>query len=563
MTEVIDLTVEGEGRKRKRSPEDDGGEGRAKLVRTDDGTAFDALTRIPTWEEIEARFSEPLLPRNAHPRDDLVRLDTSVDPATGKRRHDYYVRYTPDGEWILKKDSVSASAFHHYFFWPFVKSRKTKISAFALRKRLAKEQGVTLDAVVGAKTDVEIGEEWDATAVHGTERHAEFEKILNGVRLTDEEKKTVPPGFLRCLAAHPTWVPYRTEMSVWHPELNIIGQLDCIMRDTAYPEDDENHWVLLDFKTWRKNTSTKAYGKAWHPTFSQLDDTKVSHASFQTAVYCLTLPLWGLPNIVRRVVWSFPSAAPLEYEEHRMPVVDIMAAFAMLPWDWQSPLHLGVALRDRVCERVLPGQEEKGGAVTVQPYGTGEGPLTSANDVWVSGAWARCVCGGEHKGAKALDSALCKVHDIELPDSPFKWTRYPRGVYGDERMTEEEAHIVALQYEAALIAQPAEMLRRAVRELPGKRLRCWASEMAHAEVLARYVNAVVAGTRTLVRNPNSLEAFILPPEPPKLHCAQCKKWAPLEGTLTYDPRANLLKWRCASMGCQADVSVERRITACY
>jgi hypothetical protein len=313
MADVIDLTQDDGSRKRKRSPDEEPLEGEPprQLVKGEEGNAFDALTRVPTWEEVEERFSEPLLPKNAHPSDDLVKLDTSVDPNTGYRRHDYYVRPTPTSEWILKKGTVSASKFHEYFFWPFVKSRKTKASADKYNRELAKKQGVALDAVVGAKTPEEIGEEWNQTAVYGTAKHASFEQILNGVRLSEEEKRAVPPGFLRVLWSHPNWVPWRTEITLHDEQYGILGQCDAVFRDMAYPVDDENHWILVDFKTWKYGTSTTAYGHAWYPLFSALDDTKVTHAGFQTAVYCIPLTRrWGIPCIKRRVVWSFPQVRP-------------------------------------------------------------------------------------------------------------------------------------------------------------------------------------------------------------------------------------------------------------
>jgi hypothetical protein len=562
MADVIDLTRDEGSRKRPRPPDDEPVEGERprQLVKGEEGNAFDALTRVPTWEEVEERFKEPLLPRNAHPSDELVKLDTSVDPATGHRRHDYYVRATPESEWILKKGTVSASKFHEYFFWPFVKSRVTKLVADAHKKRLAKEQNVSLDAVVGAKTADEYGTEWDGTAVYGTLHHSYYDRILNGVKLTDEEKKAVHPGFLRVLWAHPTWVPWRTELTVHDEELNILGQVDLVMRDTAYPKDDENHWVLVDFKHWRDGTEEKSFGNAWHPHYRTLPDNKVAHASFQTAVYCLPITRrWGVPQIARRYIWSFPPSKPFEYHEFRLPVVDIDAAFAMLPWNWADERHLGVPAKDRVCDRILDLVE---GPVTVAPYQTGEGNL-GPGDVWVGCAWARCTCGEGHKGAKALDTSVCKSRDIELEESPYKWKGYPRGVYGAERMTEEEAHIVALMYEAHLIAQPAELLRRAVRELPGKRLRCWSNEVAHANVLARYVNAVLAGHTELRPSPGSIEAFYKKPDPPILHCKQCLKWAPVDGVVTYEPRANVVKWRCATPGCSPDVEVIRKILKAF
>jgi hypothetical protein len=57
---------------------------------------------------------------------------------------------------------------------------------------------------------------------------------------------------------------------VYDLELDVIGQLDCIMFDTATGE-----YILLDWKHWKIDTSLEKHGGVWHPLFPGLDDTKV------------------------------------------------------------------------------------------------------------------------------------------------------------------------------------------------------------------------------------------------------------------------------------------------
>ena len=500
---------------------------------------------------LRARFSEPTLPRNAHPRDDNIRLDTSMDEK-GKRRHDYYLKQE-DGTWE-RKHGISASGFGTYWMWPFPKRRRAWASANAKNRAAAKthkcEVGELPDALRTTPEMVEA--EWEQTADHGTELHALYDKILNGEMMTDEEEAKVPLGFIRAMATHPEWEPYRSEWSVYSVELDIIGQLDGIMRDK-----DTGELILLDWKHWKDGTSTDKHGVSWHPLFPGLVDTKVTKAMFQTNVY--RLPLvghYGL-DIKRIYVFSFPPEKPAEYEEHKVDVRDLAPAFALLPFKWEDPRHL--TLGDPLVEHACPRVTEitaVAGPTQVQGWLTQEPLPPEGTYVWISASWGRCGCGENHKGKAGL--ARCPKKEFDLPESEYSFKGYPHGVFGKEVYMPQEEAISRILYEQQLLKQPAPALRK-WQDLYGKILLCWPSEVnAHAAVLQRYVNTLGAGAVELRPTPVTPldEFFSLDPVSPSFFlCPECK--APAPPQTDCDWRANCISWSCAE--CEHKPRVTKKI----
>lgn len=496
------------------------------------------LTGHATLAEIRTRFSENTLPRNAHARDANIRLDTDWDKEKKRRKHDYYLK-NAEGEWILKKGTVSASGFGNYWTWPFVEERVATVCANARNNALGKELGRELTEAERTTMEM-ILEEWKEAAEYGTRMHAIYDKILNGEMMTDEEEVALHPAFLDAMAAHPTWEPFRSEWSVYDTELDVIGQLDCVMHDR---ETDE--YILVDWKHWKIDTSLEKHGGVWHPLFAGLDDTKVNKARFQTNVYRMAVERnYGI-HIARIHVFSFPPEDVHKFEEHLIPVVDLLPGFALLPWKWDDPRHLGQGTL--ACDRVLA---EVDGPTRVVGWQTFTELPDDDEYVWISNKWARCACGGQHKG---VTMGKCTNKDVDLPASEWRFAQYPRGVYGDARYTKQELHIAQLMYERQLLMQPATLLR-GWQKLYGKALLCWPSEVeGHAAVLVRYVNALGAGKIVLKEAPHviTVDDFYKPAPPPLLSCPDCHGWAPAQ--VDCDARSSCVSWPCE--GCNG-----RRVT---
>ena len=81
-----------------------------KKQRTAFSLMMAAASQDPTsYEALRRRFSVPLLPRNAHPRDSRIVFDDSPDPTReGGKRHDYFV------DQKLFKPGASMSGFSKY-----------------------------------------------------------------------------------------------------------------------------------------------------------------------------------------------------------------------------------------------------------------------------------------------------------------------------------------------------------------------------------------------------------------------------------------------------------------
>jgi hypothetical protein len=278
----------------------------------------------------------------------------------------------------------------------------------------------------------------------------------------------------------------------------------------------------------------------------------VTKARFQTNVYRMAVVRnYGI-SISAIHVFSFPPEDVHKFEEHVIPIVDLMPAFALMPWKWDDVRHLGPGTL--ACERVSGEVDGPTRLVGWQTFTE----LPDEPYVWISNKWSRCDCGEHHKGV-ALNK--CRKKDVEFSASEWRFTHYPRGVYGNLRYTKDELRVVQVRpaqpfshtshgrggqvmYERQLLMQPAALLRE-WKQLYGKVLMCWPSEVdGHAAVLLRYVNALGTGKLTLKDAPPiiTIDEFYKPVEPPLLSCPDCRAWAPAQ--VQCDARASCVSWEC-------------------
>ena len=396
-----------------------------------------------------------------------------------------------------------------------------------------------------------IQRQWAQTAVDGTAKHSLYEMLLDAQPMTKAEIAALPLGFRRFWADHPWLEPHRVEFSIFSEELGLVGQLDCLAIDTREAPDSLDRWVLADWKNVKLGTMTKQYNgeRAWHPLFEEWPNTKEYHYRMQLNLYRTVLARhYGI--VLRRMIMAnFPPETPDEYEKYDVPVVDMMPALALFPWDDRDVRHISSDPDRELALPHIPAGDERGsGLTTVMAYNTsfGLGP----GGVWVGTSWSCCGCPTKCKGPVKN----CPHRIEKLPQSRYACTDYPF------KPSEAEQRVAAFRFERQLLLWPADRLRTLVKDLAGSTLTCWPDQMAHAWVLARYTNALSSGAIALRPPPPSIGTLdkyftvaTLPvPGSAAIRCPACNT-PPL--SLGYEAAEERLSWECPA----CETKVQRRL----
>jgi hypothetical protein len=398
-------------------------------------TLFDAAIDR-AW--LQQQFTPHTNQLNAHPRDARIRTVFT------DKLHDYYI----DGIKRTSKDHwYSPSGLMHHLWKPFDAERIAKQCAKSSRNPRYK-----------GKTWQQILAIWEEGKVDGQNKHAAEDAWLQHEPYpgTDEP----PPGFFRAMAelAHRGYDVFRTEMSLFDDELQIMGQTDLLLRHREtgiITVADHKHCRVESLVTPGRN------GSGIHPWSEHMADARLEHYHFQLSVYHLLLKRgwqsWPLSDEIILINYS-----PLDenaYEIVPRKVLDLTSDFVQyLPWNTAAALHQhfsGPTLRPRATNTVVAA----GPTQRVRLPGA---PL-APDMVWIGHAWAK---GG-------------------LPESPWAhpWRWYPRAPYTAPGF-----------YERHLL-QNAQLLQR-LPELVGKRIVCWCkddSEQCACVVLVKYANLLAAG----------------------------------------------------------------------
>lgn len=406
--------------------------------------------------ELQRRYTPQTNVRNAHARDARIRFDGSLDPATGQRRHDYYVDGSRDG-----LSSVTRCCEH---FWP-------GFDRDAISARVAANAH---SGQYAGKTAEEIRAMWQRTSEEGTAKHAQYEEFLQQTGTEDVNPYSAPPGFYRALAAHPEWDVYRCEWTVFDEDARIVGSIDAVMRNR-----DTGAIVLVDWKNLGEGTvHTNPYKKTGtHPLTRRHPATKHLKHTMQLNFYRHLLETrYGLV-VESMYIFNFAPTAPDAYEEYRLERWDMAPFFALFPWRADDPRHLlppapGQNVPPPLFPPLTPEERRhlEDGQRSTRTARIQAGPLPDMV-VWMGYAYK--------KGAYALEQS--------------EWV--PPGKRVWPRLSADDL----LGYEAALLADRVR-LEHAHRQLSGKTLLCWCGrpgEACHAEVLALYVSALDAGVRRL------------------------------------------------------------------
>lgn len=208
-----------------------------------------------------------------------VYLDTSTDPETGEKRHDYYVNGVKVGK---DQGYIGVTTYiHNNLFKKFDKEA-------AVQNVLRSPKYTTCSTYrYYLKPKEEILAMWEDSGAQGTDLHDKIDAFLRGGNI-DELFTDNLFLFRFCLAsvlmgAARDCILFGSESALHDPELRLTG---CI--DALFYNPKTKSFVLLD---WKANSVKKDhYGEfGIHPTSSNIRDTKYNRYVCQLNIYALML----------------------------------------------------------------------------------------------------------------------------------------------------------------------------------------------------------------------------------------------------------------------------------
>jgi hypothetical protein len=420
----------------------------------------EALMPVQDIEALRQRYTKGADKMNRHAPDDLVWLDTSIDPVTGVRRHDYHVKL--EGVDTIVK-WLSVSRVKEKFYGHFdSKALAEKLSGYT-----KKPAQFYLDQFAKAAED-------------GTAKHRSNEAFLAW-----EDPWPVgvdyPPtqGFLRALAAHPTYDVYRTEYSIIDFFMKMVGQLDLLLRCRV-----TGKIKLVDFKHFAKDPTIVypeddtglpergCHPLTWHKPKSKLMETELQ-LNFYRFIMEEPRNNYGITIDEMCVWWFNPNKGhELDFQEFVIERIDVPAYYAALvdpaPVPPPPPRPMSVVVEEPMPPGALdPSIPRPVPGPTTIVHVTNERLQLDPDAVWVGKKWA------SKSGEWALSESIFKD-----PKSAFKRDKTPQELRA---------------YERHLLTTPG--LIEALSTLLCKTLMCWCDEGkcgCHAQVLRDYANALGA-----------------------------------------------------------------------
>lgn len=428
-----------------------------KRHRTTARDVAEALIPVQDIDALRARYTKGADKLNRHPPDDLVWLDTSINLETGERRHDYHVKL--DGVDTIVK-WLSVSRVKEKFYGHFdAKALAAKLSGYT-----GKPPQFYLDQFAKAADD-------------GTAKHRTFEAFL-AWEDPWPEGVAYPPvqGFLRALNACPTYDVYRTEYSIIDLIMQMVGQIDLLLRCRV-----TDKIKLVDFKNFSKDPTivypeddTGLPGRGCHPLTWHLPKSKLQECSLQLNFYRYILEEprngYGLTIDEMCVWWFNPNKGhELDYQEFVIDRIDVPLFYGALIDPAPVPPPPPRALPPPPVEEPMPANALDASIPRPVPGPTTIAHVTKerldAGGIWVGKKWAS------------------KTGEWSLPQSPFA---DPKSAFKRDKTPAE-----LRAYERFLCTTPALMAR--VPELVGDTLLCWCPDDkcgCHAQVLRDHANAL-------------------------------------------------------------------------
>lgn len=158
---------------------------------------------------------------------------------------------------------------------------------------------------------------------YGTGLHRAIELYLNNVpqeSVVDEFE-----AFLAWRNTHPTWIPYRTEWSVFDKDYDIAGQIDSVWMDTT-----NGTYHIVDWKCCKKiedmaSFKKKRFKEYMYTPFETMPNTNLSHYILQQNLYRFLIQAhYGLKISSISIVQFVPITAPGELPQYNeYPLEDI------------------------------------------------------------------------------------------------------------------------------------------------------------------------------------------------------------------------------------------------
>lgn len=491
----------------------------SKHYRRMDGTPASTHKNIPVESDVirylYARFSEAWRTRVpfVHPHDARIRFDDSPDPATGARKHDYYI-----DEKLCR--GLSVTGLKEQLFPRFNAGKQAFFSA-----RKGAEPGNK--GKYAGKTDAQIRGMWKKTSEDGTEKHAFFEHFLTPEPMFDDNGKPVldatgapllanpvldadgaliptdapiPHGFFRFLLDHPELDIVRTEWLLLDPDTSLRGSADLVAQNRI-----TGAYILIDWKNCNGEFDKPTKETGSHFLTRALPNNKLGAFTIQFNAYREIIERHYDLRIAQMVCVNFDPARLNYYALYDVPRFHMAHIFALLPWDCHALAHLppDPAGRPFLVEPLRDDDVRGEGPTRIARVMAGPLPL---GYIWTGHAH-------KTKEQPLLDDAGKQV--IRADGTPmFKFNANKYDLPDSEWRPAEKSFALKTSmmykaYEAELLRDRAR-LERLVPELFGKTLLCWCGrkpdgtpeETCHNDVLAKYANALGSG------------ALVLPPPHP-------------------------------------------------
>lgn len=227
--------------------------------------------------------------------DTNFRFDDSIDPSTGRKRHDYYIT-----------DSYGERKYHGSCTGIIAEYSK-KFDAAAVYKGMVQKGRIkdptdkyylmTLEQCVQEWS--EIGEQ---ASGFGSLVHEEIEKFFNNAcawykdEMWCKNEETRPAllrfmKFFRVFMVGNDIIPFRTELVLHNEKYEFAGSIDMVAKRREWINDrDKKNWVILmDWKRSKKDLEDeKSYGNMLG-VCSSLPDCSLSKYRLQLTLYALIL----------------------------------------------------------------------------------------------------------------------------------------------------------------------------------------------------------------------------------------------------------------------------------